>query len=177
MPDHAEHERGTPADTSWPLPPADAILEDAPAGVQEAEPPIHLDAISQRLVAAPLAVYRLAMGVVFPEDTLLVVLMRMERDHPQSVGVLLQLASDAGRWLMAEGDPVVTGGAVTGYTPTNVAAAINITEDGTVDVVKVWEAWPRTGVEMLSVALTRLRTHEPFAFLAWQDSVLTVCGL
>lgn len=175
MPDHAEHEGGTPADTSWPLPPADAILADAPTDVQEAEPPIHLDAISQRLVAAPLAVYRLAMGVVFREDTPHVVLARMERDHPQSVGVLLQLASDAGLWLIAEGDPVVTGGAVTGYAPTNVAAAI--TEDGTVDVVKVWEAWPSTGAEMLSVALTRLRTHEPFAFLAWQDSVLTVSGL
>ncbi len=175
MPDNAEHERGTADDTGWLLSPADALLEDAPSVVQEVEPPIHLDAISQRLLAAPLAVYRLAMGVVFREDTPHVVLVRMGRDHPESVGVLQQLANDAGRWLLAEGDPVVTGGAVTGYAPTNVEAAIN--EDGTVDFVKAWEAWPSTGAEMLSVALTRLRTHEPFAFLHWQDSVLTAAGL
>ena len=175
MPDNAEHAGRTPDDTGWSLPPADATLEEAPSVVQEAEPPIHLDAISQRLLAAPLAVYRLAMGVVFREDTPHVVLVRMERDHPESVSVLLHLVHDAGRWLVAEGDPVVTGGAVTGYAPTNMGAAIN--EDGTVDVVKAWEAWPSTAAEMLSVALTRLRTHEPFAFLAWQDSVLTVAGL
>lgn len=175
MPDNAEHERGTPDDKGWRLPPAEATLEDAPSVVQEAEPPIHLDAISQRLLAAPLAVYRLAMGVVFREDTPHVVLVRMGRDHPESVGVLLQLVNDAGRWLVAEGDPVVGGGEVTGYAPTNVDAAIN--EDGTVDFVKAWDAWPSTAAEMLSVALIRLRTHEPFAFLDWQDSVLTVSEL